>query len=144
MSTEAAFAKLQQDFEQLRKEIAGKRSIPGPQGLPGNIDAAVVQATNAAERVATEAAKKAVVYPFTDELAKLRTEFESLKEYMKNLSSGRDGRDGRDGVDGATPTQETLESMVVQLLVDHHVLDASSLPYAGPYAASNIPTQPNN
>jgi len=48
---------------------------------------------------------------------------------------GRDGRDGRDGVDGRTPGKEELESLLVTLLTEYHVIDPESgLPYAGPYA----------
>jgi hypothetical protein len=47
---------------------------------------------------------------------------------------GVTGRDGRDGRNGDTPTKETIESMVVSLLIEYHALDADGLPYAGPYA----------
>jgi hypothetical protein len=46
---------------------------------------------------------------------------------------GPKGEPGRDGRDGVTPTQETLESIVAQILAEYHVLDADGLPYAGPY-----------
>jgi hypothetical protein len=44
------------------------------------------------------------------------------------------GPAGRNGRDGVTPNKETIESMVVSLLTEYHVLDADGLPYAGPYA----------
>jgi hypothetical protein len=47
---------------------------------------------------------------------------------------GPAGRDGRNGKDGETPTKETLESIVVSLLQEYHVLDGDALPYSGPYA----------
>ena len=48
-------------------------------------------------------------------------------------AQGPTGTPGRDGRDGVTPTQETLESIVAQILTEYHVLDADGLPYAGPY-----------
>jgi len=49
--------------------------------------------------------------------------------------AGRDGVNGRDGANGRTPGKDELESMVVTLLNEYHVLDPESgLPYAGPYA----------
>ena len=47
---------------------------------------------------------------------------------------GETGRAGRDGVDGRTPGKDELESMVVTLLNEYHVLDADGLPHAGLYA----------
>jgi|HubBroStandDraft_4_1064222.scaffolds.fasta_scaffold144599_1 hypothetical protein len=47
---------------------------------------------------------------------------------------GRDGTNGRNGRDGETPSKDTLESIVVTLLTEYHVLDGDSNPYAGPYA----------
>lgn len=44
------------------------------------------------------------------------------------------GPAGRDGKDGVTPTKEVLETIVVQILNEYHLLDADGLPYAGPYA----------
>jgi hypothetical protein len=45
------------------------------------------------------------------------------------------GPTGPAGRDGVTPTKDTLESVVVTLLNEYHVLDSESgLPYAGPYA----------
>lgn len=52
--------------------------------------------------------------------------------------SGNDGRDGKDGVDGQTPTREDLETLIVMLLHEYHVLDSNALPYAGPYSAANF------
>ena len=49
-------------------------------------------------------------------------------------AQGESGRDGRDGRDGVTPTKETLESIVAQILFEYHVVDSNGLPYAGPYA----------
>lgn len=46
------------------------------------------------------------------------------------------GAAGRDGKDGVTPSKETLETIVVQILNEYHVLDENALPYAGPYANS--------
>ncbi len=48
--------------------------------------------------------------------------------------TGAPGRDGRDGRDGVTPDKGTLESIVVTLLTEYHVLDSDALPYTGPYA----------
>ena len=48
--------------------------------------------------------------------------------------TGTPGRDGRDGQDGRTPSKDTLESMVIELLHEYHVLDENACPYAGPYA----------
>jgi hypothetical protein len=50
--------------------------------------------------------------------------------------TGRDGRDGRDGIDGRTPGKDELESIIVTLLQEYHMLDENALPYAGPYAKS--------
>jgi hypothetical protein len=50
--------------------------------------------------------------------------------------AGKDGRDGRDGVDGRTPDKDALESIIVTLLHEYHLLDENALPYAGPYAKS--------
>lgn len=45
------------------------------------------------------------------------------------------GPAGRDGRDGRTPGKEELESIVVQLLGEYHVLDPETgLPHSGPYA----------
>jgi hypothetical protein len=54
---------------------------------------------------------------------------------------GTDGKDGKDGADGHTLTHEELDSLIQQILIEYHVLDANALPYSGPYAASNIPTK---
>jgi hypothetical protein len=48
--------------------------------------------------------------------------------------SGRDGRDGRDGADGRTPDKDELESIIVSLLQEYHLLDENALPYSGPYS----------
>ena len=47
---------------------------------------------------------------------------------------GARGLDGRDGRDGVTPDKDTLESILVTLLNEYHLLDESGLPHAGPYA----------
>ena len=54
---------------------------------------------------------------------------------------GNRGTDGKDGADGHTPTKEELEHLIVALLHEYHLLDSNSVPYAGPYAAANIPTK---
>ena len=51
---------------------------------------------------------------------------------------GETGRAGRDGSDGLTPGKDQIETAVVTLLHEYHVLDPESgLPHAGPYAAKN-------
>ncbi len=47
---------------------------------------------------------------------------------------GDTGTSGRDGRDGDTPSKESLESIVVQLLQEYHVIDENALPYSGPYS----------
>ena len=48
---------------------------------------------------------------------------------------GPAGRDGKNGVDGRTPGKDELETIVVTLFEEYHVLDSETgLPYAGPYA----------
>jgi precorrin-4 methylase len=74
------FAELKQEFTKLLK----MRGIPGPTGPAGCIDAAVNNARDVAEAVAITAAKAAVVYPFQDEVAKLREEFDTLKAHIDN------------------------------------------------------------
>ena len=54
---------------------------------------------------------------------------------------GRDGLNGENGADGHTPTREGLEHLVVVLLHEYHLLDRNSVPYAGPYTPSHIPTK---
>jgi hypothetical protein len=49
-------------------------------------------------------------------------------------NTGPTGPAGRDGRDGRTPGKEEVESMLVTLLQEYHLLDSDSLPYAGPYA----------
>src|ERR1700730_17261515 len=87
MSDEQAVAILHREVAQLKDQftkLLKMRGIPGPTGPAGDIGAAVIQATDAAERVAAVTAKKAVVYPFAAEVAKLREEFDTLKAYIDN------------------------------------------------------------
>jgi hypothetical protein len=74
------FAELKQEFTKILK----MRGIPGPTGPAGCIDAAVNNARDVAEQVAITVAKKAVVYPFQSEVAKLREEFDTLKAHIDN------------------------------------------------------------
>ena len=55
---------------------------------------------------------------------------ESIEGPVGQGTPGRDGRDGRNGVDGRTPNKEELESMLVTLLTEYHVLDSNGLPHA--------------
>jgi hypothetical protein len=87
MSDEQAVAILQREVAQLKDQftkLLRMRGIPGPTGPAGDIGAAVIQATDVAERVASVTAKKAVVYPFQNEVAKLREEFDTLKAHIDN------------------------------------------------------------
>jgi len=47
---------------------------------------------------------------------------------------GPAGRDGRDGRDGHTPTKIDLESVLIPLLQDYHILDSECRPCFGSYA----------
>jgi hypothetical protein len=60
------------------------RRIPGPQGVrgpAGPIEAAVINATEAA----TNAARKAVIYPFEEKIKQLRSEFQDLKDGFRTF-----------------------------------------------------------
>lgn len=49
--------------------------------------------------------------------------------------SGRNGRDGVDGRNGITPGKDEIETAVLTLLIEYHVLDKETgLPFSGPYA----------
>lgn len=48
--------------------------------------------------------------------------------------AGATGASGKDGRDGITPTKETLESIVAQMLSEYHLLDENGNPYSGPYS----------
>jgi precorrin-4 methylase len=96
------FAELKQEFTKLLK----MRGIPGPTGPAGCIDAAVNNARDVAEAVAITAAKAAVVYPFQDEVAKLREEFDTLKAHIDNA----------------------IVHHIVETLQDHGVLDENMNP----------------
>jgi hypothetical protein len=117
-------AQLKNEFAQLKKDIAGKRGIPGPTGPAGNIDSAVTQARDVAEQVAVVAAKKAVVYPFQNEVAKLRTEFAELKADFETLKEH---------------VENEIVIHVLKTLEDYHVVDKDGRPYAGPYSAAALP-----
>jgi hypothetical protein len=125
MDQEQVLADLQREFAQLRKEIAGKRGIPGPTGPPGDIHAAVINATDAAERVAVTAAKKAVVYPFEGKVNELRTDFEALKVEFSELT-------------------ERIENAVVhhvlQTLQDYGVLDEKMQPINKAHIEAHLKT----
>lgn len=49
--------------------------------------------------------------------------------------NGSDGVDGRDGRNGITPGKDEVETAVLTLLIEYHVLDEETgLPFSGPYA----------
>jgi hypothetical protein len=116
------FAELKQEFTKLLK----MRGIPGPTGPAGDIHAAVIQATDVAERVGAEAGRKAVVYPFQNAVAKLREEFEALRAHLLEFTE---------------QIENSIVIHTVKTLQEYKLLDHDCLPLTGPYAASNYPTK---
>ena len=129
MSDEQAVAILHREVAQLKDQftkLLKMRGIPGPTGPAGDIGAAVIQATDVAERVAAVTAKKAVVYPFQDEVAKLREEFEALRSHLLEFTE---------------QIENSIAIHAVKVLQEYKLLDHDCLPLTGPYAASNYPTK---
>jgi Collagen triple helix repeat (20 copies) len=46
--------------------------------------------------------------------------------------SGASGRNGANGSDGVTPSKDSLEALVLELLQEYGVLNDRNIPYAGP------------
>jgi hypothetical protein len=116
---EQALSELKQEFTKILK----MRGIPGPTGPAGSIDSAVVQARDVAERVATEAAKRAVVYPFAAEVTKLRTEFEALKAHLLEFTE---------------QIENSIAIHTVKTLQDYGVLDANMNPLNKAHVESHL------
>jgi hypothetical protein len=95
--------------------LQGIQGIRGEQGKPGNIIAAVNNATEAAEKI-VEAHLMKVLLPFEAEVAKLRADFESTKEHLENQ----------------------VVAHVIKTLQDYHVMDEDCAPMTGPYSAQAI------
>jgi hypothetical protein len=119
---------LLREVAQLKKDLADKRGIKGdqgPRGPAGPIDAAVTQATAAAERVATEATKRAAD-PFERQVAQLRREFVELKNEFK------------------TVTEKTLENAIVlhtvKTLQEYGCLDEKMQPINTAFLESHLKT----
>ena len=123
MSDEQAVAILQREVAQLKDQftkLLKMRGIPGPTGPAGDITAAVNNARDVAEQVASVTAKKAVVYPFQSEVAKLRQEFEALRAHLLEFTE---------------QIENSIAVHTVKILQDYKLLDANCLPLSGPYAA---------
>jgi hypothetical protein len=126
---EQALSDLSKQFVELKQEftkILKMRGIPGPTGPAGCIDAAVNNARDVAERVGAEAGRKAVVYPFRSDVAKLREEFEALRSHLLEFTE---------------QIENSIVIHTVKTLQDYKLLDNECRPLSGPYAASNYPTK---
>ena len=125
MNQEQVLADLQREFVKLKNQFSklGKmRDIPGPTGPAGDIHAAVV-ATDAADRVAVAAAKKAIVYPFEAKVAELRQEFEALKVEFTELTEC---------------IEKAVVIHVIQTLKDYGVLDENMNPLNKAHIESHL------
>jgi predicted oxidoreductase (fatty acid repression mutant protein) len=126
MDQEQVLTDLQREFVKLKDQFSklGKmRGIPGPTGPAGDIHAAVINATETAERVAVVAAKKAIVYPFEAKVAELRQEFEALKTEFTELTER---------------IENAVVIHVVQTLKDYGVLDENMNPLNKAHIESHL------
>jgi hypothetical protein len=129
MSDEQAVAILHREVAQLKDQftkLLKMRGIPGPSGPAGDITAAVNNSRDVAEQVAAVTAKKAVVYPFRSDVAKLREEFEALRSHLLEFTE---------------QIENSIAIHTVKVLQEYKLLDHDCLPLTGPYAASNYPTK---
>ena len=101
----------------------GRRGIPGPTGPAGDIHAAVINATEAAEKVAVVAARKAAVYPFEAKVAELRQEFEALKVEFTELTER---------------IENAVVIHVIQTLKDYGVIDENMNPLNKAHIESHL------
>lgn len=95
-------------------EIRDLKGIPGREGRPGNIQAALNNVEAAAPGLVKEALKSLGVI---DEHGDLKGK------------AGDPGRDGRNGVDGRTPTKEEIDTAVYRMLHEVGLLTDGSVGY---------------
>jgi hypothetical protein len=113
-TVEERLLELEKEFADIKR----LRRIVGPRGPAGDIDAAVINATEAAEKIVI-AATKTAMYPFDSEVDKLRQEFEALRAHLIEFTSN---------------VENSVALHAVALLKEYHLLDSDSVPFAGPYA----------
>ena len=124
MSDEQAVAILHREIAQLKDQftkLLKMRGIPGPTGPAGNIDAAVVQAREAA----LTAYRQGVIHPFEAKVNKIREDFEALKAHLLEFTE---------------QIENSIAVHTVKTLQDYGVLDANMNPLNKAHVEAHLKT----